>query len=403
VIPVRSRRLISMSLRSLRMHWQRTVTTALAFALGFGAYAAVVTVTHSASTYVESLTRQLGVDRVLTIRAGTYRDIGGRQIAVQEFKTLRQSDANAIAAESDRLIVAPLVSSLEVARRARKKADVELLRTTTQYFEAAAFSIVAGRPWSEDDGRRNVAVIDSPLRVRLFGLEDPLGKRLLVGSNSFMITGVTAERQGRENEAGLVVVPLAFMRSINESGRIDQIVVKVSVEENIDSVKALLVRLLRREHRLRPNEPNDFSIRDEAAVIAAQNQVSDAFKLLLPAVALVSITAGAIGIMTVMSMAIRERASEIGLRRAIGATRRDILVQFFTESLLLALPASTIGEALGALAARNVAARNGWLGPIDMELLLLGFGISAALALACSVFPASRAAKLDPAIALRTE
>ena len=164
-----------------------------------------------------------------------------------------------------------------------------------------------------------------------------------------------------------------------------------------------LERIMRREHKIRPGGNNDFTIRNQMELLATQQQTTEVFGSLLAGIAAVSLIVGGIGIMNIMLVSVTERTREIGVRKALGATRLNIMLQFLIEALVLCLLGGALGVGAGAWASNIMAKSYGWNTLISADAILMAFGFSAAVGVVFGLWPASRAARMDPIIALRYE
>lgn len=364
---MQTRRAIGVSLRLLAHQWRRTATTALAFAIALGAFAAFAGITAAAHAQFLKIVRQRGAANLLTILPAQFRTIGGREVQLNALRSLTLADAEALGnALGGRANVAAVRTSTQTVRWRNRRETVTLVGTS----DAVTVRITRD------------------LATALFGYQDPIGMRIDVGGRRVTVAGLESSGEMR------VLVPLRWAPvSDVDRDRVSQIAVRVTDDRDRDAVA---------RHRLGGSAENDFTIRDESALLRSESQVSESLRLLLPAVAAVTLAIGGIGIVAVMLLAIRERAAEIGLRRAAGAARADVVLQFVFEAWLIAVPASALGELAGAAAAIVLAKRSGW--PIPLErwpLLLAALATAIIFATLCSLGPALRAARLEPAAALR--
>jgi putative ABC transport system permease protein len=201
-----------------------------------------------------------------------------------------------------------------------------------------------------------------------------------------------------------VVIPLSTARyRISGSDRLASITVQVANPELMDAAMVEIERIIRREHRLRPGDSDDFFIRNRADLLETFEETTRTFAILLAGIALVSLLVGGIGIMNIMLVSVTERTREIGVRKAMGATPRNILFQFLTEALTLCLAGGVLGLVAGAGAAVALSRLAGWNTAIAPGAVLLAVGFSGAVGLFFGIYPARRAAALDPIVALRYE
>jgi putative ABC transport system permease protein len=185
--------------------------------------------------------------------------------------------------------------------------------------------------------------------------------------------------------------------------RVNNIHVQAASAQAMESAIADIDRALRREHRLRPGEPSDFNVRDQASLLTTFQETAQTFTYLLAGIAFVSLVVGGIGIMNIMLVSVTERTREIGVRKALGAKRRDILLQFMVEALVLCIAGGFLGVATGMGTARIMQNTAGWNTVVSPDSVVLAIAFSGAVGLFFGIWPARRAARLDPIVALRYE
>jgi putative ABC transport system permease protein len=210
--------------------------------------------------------------------------------------------------------------------------------------------------------------------------------------------------QGFNNPDEQVLIPLQTARyRIMGTDRLRSITAKVDDIKNMNLAMIEIERVLRRQHKIRPGGENDFQIRNQTDILATFQQTTQTFGFLLAGIAAVSLLVGGIGIMNIMLVSVTERTREIGVRKALGATRRNILLQFLVEALVLCLVGGTVGVLLGSLGAVVLSKFAHWNTAISAFSIFLAFAFSAIVGLFFGIYPARRAASLDPIVALRYE
>ncbi|MGQ9707622.1 MAG: ABC transporter permease [bacterium] len=312
--------------------------------------------------------------------------------------------------------IAPLRSRLinRLNYRNRKVTGIEMAGITPVYASLANYGITTGRFINSDDSlrKRQVCVIGAYIVDNLFPDEDPLGKRLIIEGKSFTIIG-TLVRKGSflgQTMDNVILIPLSafekgFMpkRGYGELAHSLSIMVApkrgAQLEQVIDQVR----ELMRRRHGLGYDKPDDFGINTQETLREIYRNITRVAFIVMIAVAAISLLVGGIGIMNIMLVAVAERTREIGLRKALGATTRDILYQFLLESVLLALGGGALGIALGLGIAKIIEITVHLRAAAPLWTILLGFGFSATVGIFFGIYPASRAARLDPIQALRYE
>lgn len=298
--------------------------------------------------------------------------------------------------------------------RNRKVTNVEIGGITPVYSTIANYKIETGRFINSDDSlrKRQVCVIGGYIVDNLFPDEDPLGKRLIIEGKGFTIIG-TLQRKGSflgQTMDNIILIPLsAFEKSFVPKKGFGEFAHSMSImiapkngaklEKVIDQVR----ELMRRRHGLGYDKPDDFGINTQETLREIYRNITRVAFIVMIAVAAISLLVGGIGIMNIMLVAVAERTREIGLRKALGATTRDILYQFLLESVLLALAGGAVGIALGLGIAKIVEITAHLRAAAPLWTIILGFGFSATVGIFFGIYPASRAARLNPIMALRYE
>jgi putative ABC transport system permease protein len=265
-----------------------------------------------------------------------------------------------------------------------------------------------GRFFDEDEGRgsRRVAVLGPTARRNLFGNTDPIGLRFRIGRVPFEVIGITRPKGVDANGADqddLILVPLpTAMRRLLNVTYVNTVYAQARQSSLLNKAESEISRLLRERHRLR-GKPDDFTVQNQAALLETERETAGSMTLLIGSVAGISLLVGGIGILAVMLISIRERIHEIGLRRAVGARRRDIRNQFLLEATLLAGAGGFLGVFLGISGAWGVSGLGYWETVISWPSAFVGFSFSVSLGVAFGIYPAIRAARLEPVEALRSE
>ena len=254
--------------------------------------------------------------------------------------------------------------------------------------------------------RARFAILGATTAKNLFPDENPLGQRIQIRGIGFRVVGLLAEKgdSGFSSPDELILIPITTHQGVVfGSDRVNSIGIAVQTEGEMDSVQAAAAQLLRLRHRLRDDEDDDVQIRSQTEMLETLGAVTGTFTALLGSVAAVSLLVGGIGIMNIMLVSVRERTREIGVRMAVGARRRDILLQFLVESIVVSIFGGLIGLALGYGAASAIAKFGGWETIVPSYAIVMSLGVSVAVGLLFGVGPARRAAQLDPVEALRQE
>jgi putative ABC transport system permease protein len=401
------------ALEALHRNPLRSLLTALGVVIGTGAVITTVAVGAAARESLLDQIRTLGAN-LIVVTPGSASS-GAARLGEGSRRNLTVDDAAAMEGEIAAIeVAAPVVHGRVQVVAESGNASTTLLGTNLGFFVAREWSIASGRSLTSDeiDAAAKVAVIGRTVADRLFGDADPVGQTMRAQTVPLRIVGVL-ERKGQDalgaDQDDLVVVPLwtAKNRVLGARGATSRsiafVFAKLRQGESMALTEGQIGDLLRQRHRASADRGDDFSIRNMADIMQRQDASARILTLLLAAVAGVSLLVGGIGIMNVMLVSVTERTREIGLRLAIGARRRDIVLQFLIEAVTLSGIGGGIGVALGAASALLFAGVFGWPTIIEPQAVLLAFGFSLVIGVIFGFYPARRAAALQPAIALRHE
>jgi putative ABC transport system permease protein len=384
----------------------RSLLTALGIIIGIGAVIAMVALGEGAQRSVEARLATLGAN-VLTVRPGQAFAGGiGRgqaRLEIDDAEALREGLAG-------RAAVAPEMEARQQVERGSANANLEVVGTWPAYFTLQNHTLASGRLFGERDeqGRRRVAVVGALVGEQLGAAATAglIGETLRIAGVPFEVIGVVAEKgsQGFSNPDEALYVPLSTARfRIFGSDRLRSIGVQVAGRAEMAPVAYEIDRILRREHRIRPGQEADFNVRDQASLLATVQETTRTFTFLLAGIAAISLLVGGIGIMNIMLVSVTERTREIGLRKALGAREGDILLQFLIEALTLCLAGGALGLALGVAASLGLQRLAGWTVAVTPAAALVAVVFSGAVGLFFGLWPARRAARLEPIEALRHE
>jgi putative ABC transport system permease protein len=399
--------ILRVALTAIRATKLRSLLTALGIVIGVGAVITMVALGTGAQATVAAQLEALGTD-LLSISAGQSYVRG---VASSVRVSVTSDDANALMRDARTLkaVVPSLGGDLQIKLGSTNVND-EVVATTADLATVLRFTIIAGRFFTrgEDYARRRVAVAGYDIPGKL-GVDAPdlVGQEILIRGIPFEVVGVLGRKgdvPGPDDPDDTVYIPFRTGEyRIFGSNRLRGITVQLASDTGMDAALLEIERILRREHRLRPDEPNDFRIRDRSAFLAARVEASATLTYLLAGIAAVSLVVGGIGIMNIMLVSVTERTREIGVRKALGATRRQVLLQFLVEALTLCLLGGVCGIVVGIGAAAFFSYVNGWNAVVSPEAIALAVIFSAGVGLFFGVWPARRAARLDPIEALRHE
>ena len=394
-----------LAIREIRRNLMRSMLTMLGIVIGVAAVVTMVTLGNGATRSISDQVASLG-SNLLLVRPGQRMGPGGSAGApmfdVADADAIRQqvSGLNAVAPETRK--------SVTVVVGARNW-STSVTGSTTDYFAAAGWTLAGGRIFSESEQRagRAVCVVGQTLRRELYGGGDPVGESLRVGRFSCEVIGVLAAKGQSafgSDQDDIVVMPLrAVQRRLTGSRDIRSILVSASDVSLVTPVKNQVEALLRERRHIGPAEDDNFNVLDTRQIADTLSSTTRVMTTLLGAVAAVSLVVGGIGIMNIMLVSVTERTREIGIRLAIGALEREVLLQFLIEAVVL----SSLGGVLGLLlaAGASVALASAMRVPylFDPGINLLSFTIAAAIGVVFGYVPARRAARLNPIDALRHE
>jgi putative ABC transport system permease protein len=399
----------AVALGALRANKMRSFLTMLGIVIGVSAVIAMIALGRGAQKAVNDRISALGTT-LLTITPGQPQGLGGVRLEGQarmvledvEFLQERTTLLTAIQPEMERRLQVQYLNS---------NTNTSIIGTTANYLEVRKYDLAEGRMLTDGDNnaRRRVAVLGSQVATNL-GFVEPsmaVGQLIKIRGISFEVAGVLASKgqaNAFQNPDDIVLVPINTARfRLMGTDRLRSISVLVKDEESIPLAMAEINVAMRRAHKLRPGRPDDFTVRSQADFLNTLGETTQVFTFLLAGIAGVSLLVGGIGIMNIMLVSVTERTREIGVRKALGATKINILLQFLIEAVTLCLLGGAVGVALGAGGAMLMSQLLGWSTSVAPQSVALAFGFSAVVGVLFGVWPARRAAGLDPIVALRYE
>jgi putative ABC transport system permease protein len=397
--------IIRVALQAINANKMRSVLTMLGIVIGVAAVITMVALGTGAQRSVEAQLQALGTN-VLTVRPGQGWHRGVRSGSARMYLT----DAYAVEDRADAIVLAApeMVSSAQVEFN-RSNANVRVTGTTANFAELNSFEAEYGRFFTaeEDAGRRRVAVLGGTVPELYDSTPlEMLGQRISIRNVTFEVVGVLEAKGGsgwfNQDERIFIPVQAAQFR-IMGTDRIGSFNVKIADSYSPTAAMAQIEQVMRREHKLRVGDDNDFYVQDRAELMGTMQEATKTFTFLLAGIAAVSLLVGGIGIMNIMLVSVTERTREIGIRMAMGATRRQVLTQFLLEALVLCLVGGFLGIALGFGASKTLADLANWSTAVSPESVGMAVIFSAVVGLFFGAWPARRAASLDPIDALRHE
>ncbi len=399
--------IIRVALEALRANKLRSLLTMLGIIIGVGAVITMIALGSGAQKSVQDRIQALGPTLLSVYPGQSFM----RGVASDQRVSLTMDDDTALANNARYVtdVVPELTRNLQV-QKGSQNINVNVLGTTPNYASVHNYTLPAGRMFTagDDAARRRVAVLGSAIPDMLNANRDAIiGQEILIRAISFEVIGVLSEKgsQGSfSNPDEQILIPLETARyRVIGSNRLRDITLRVDDLSNMNLATLEIERVMRRQHKIRPGQDNDFQIRNQTDILATLQQTTETFKYLLAGIAAVSLLVGGIGIMNIMLVSVTERTREIGVRKALGATSFNILFQFLVEALVLCLVGGLIGVLFGSLGAVVLSQLAHWNTLISPLAILLAFIFSAAVGLFFGIWPARRAASLDPIDALRYE
>jgi putative ABC transport system permease protein len=399
---------ITLSVEILAANKLRTFLSVIGVVVGIASVILMVSAGQGAQQHIMERIRRMGTNLVV-VNAGQTQIIAGRQRQMSTVKTLVLDDAEALAKECPAVAaVAPFVSKKLTVRWEDQTANTLAVGMAAAGFAIRNFEPAQGRFFTEEENRalKRVAVVGPTVVRNLYGEANPIGLMVRLGRVPFEIVGVTSAKgidQNGADQDDLVIVPIATaMRRLLNVTYVQSVYAQAKDTRSMSKAEAEIRELLRTRHRLR-GKPDDFTIQNQETLLATERETSQSMTLLIGSVAGISLLVGGVGILAVMLISIRERRGEIGLRRALGARCQDIRVQFLIESILLAGTGGALGVIIGVGCAYALSALGTWETLISWPSTAVALGFSALLGVFFGIYPASRAAGLEPIEALRAE
>jgi putative ABC transport system permease protein len=400
---------IIIALEGLKSNKLRSILTMLGIIIGVGAVIAMVSIGMGVQQKVQSSIASLG-SNLLIVMPGSNAPPGTVRLAAGSNITLTNQDAKAIQKQVAGInYVLPAVSSQYQVIYGNQNWKTSVQGTTTDFLAVRNYALSAGSFFSsrDDDSRARVAVLGQTVAANLFGGASPVGKMIRINKAPFRVVGVLASKgqssMGQDQD-DLVIVPLATAQDrLMGISYLNNISIQAKNSEVIDKVQEDVTSLLRTRHRLAATVENDFTVRNMTALMATMTETTGTITVLLGNIAAISLLVGGIGIMNIMLVSVTERTREIGIRKALGATFNNVLMQFVIEAIAISVTGGLFGIFVGVAGARIISLVAGWNTVIAWWAIVGAFGVSVLIGLFFGIYPARKAALLDPIEALRYE
>jgi putative ABC transport system permease protein len=400
---------LSLTAMTLASNKMRTFLASLGVMIGIASVIIMVSIGKGSEQEVLDVIAQMG-ENLITINAGEMKRRGGRLRLTGQVTTLTVRDARQMAREVPELAeVAPFNFQRMQVKAGNLAAETTVAGSTPNFLKVRGYSVETGAFFEEKDMKQagRVVVIGPTVVKNVFGDEPAVGRVLRVGPVPFKVVGVFRAKgldtDGMDQD-DIVVIPLtALQRRVLNKNFISTIYARADSRKNIDRAVRGIRDVLRKRHKLRGEEEDDFTIVSQLDLEALKQETSELFTRLIAGVAAISLVVGGIGILAVMLVSVKERTREIGLRRALGATRGAIIRQFVLESVAIGVMGGVIGIVLGVSLTLGLDRFGPWTLVLHMPSVYLATGVCVLIALLFGVGPAIKASRLDPMVALTVE
>jgi putative ABC transport system permease protein len=401
---------VRVALRALVANPLRAVLTTLGIIIGVAAVITTVSIGTGAGASIQQQITALGTN-LLTVFPGRIQGPFGISQGLGSVTTLAADDGEAIveAVPAVEAVSAELSRTAQVVAGAQND-SIRISGVTPSFQTVRHWPTTQGAFFAEEDmrSRARVAVIGTTVATTFFPETDPVGQILRINRVSFAVIGVLQSKgstpgpQGDQDNS--IFVPLTTaQRRLFGTDSVGSLYIKVREAGQMTAVMEEVRGVLRTRHGLRAGGDDDFTIRNQADLVRTFQNTMRTITMLLSGVAGISLLVGGIGIMNIMLVSVTERIREIGIRKAVGGTRRDILLQFLVEAVLLSSAGGALGIGLGVAASGSISAVAGWATIVTIQSVVLASGVAAGVGIFFGLYPAQRAASLDPIAALRHE
>ena len=396
-----------MAVNALLANKLRSLLTMLGIIIGVGAVIAMVSIGMGVRTSVADSFASLGSNMLIIMPGSTNH--GGVRGAAGSRKSLKYDDAKAIESKIKGIdYVSPTVSSSYQVVNGNLNWNTSVEGVTPELMQIRALKVENGSFISASDmnKRSRVAVIGPTVAANLFGAENPVGQNIRINNQPFKVIGIT-ESKGQsigQDQDDVIYIPLTTAQErMLAITHIHSVNIQVSSPEKMDQVQAEIENLLRQRHHIRAGMEDDVTVRNMTSLMESFTENTNMITLLLGSIASISLLVGGIGIMNIMMVSVTERTREIGIRKALGATSSNVLMQFMIESMVIGIVGGVIGIASGILLSKAIGAFGGLTTTVDILPVLVSFSFAVGIGLFFGIYPARKAARLDPIDALRYE
>ncbi len=406
---------IKTALRALRSNKMRTVLTMLGIVIGVGAVIAMVGIGQGAAQQIRDQFASMGTNLLTVSRGNRARRFGGPAPTSTQANSLVPADAEAILRKFPDTVaaVAQVCRGSAVCKLGNRSWSTQVQGVSPDYTMVAKWEVAEGRFINDQDntGRTRVAVVGRSLIENLTGDRnaDVIGQDMLINRSRFHIIGILKEKGsgafGQDQDIVAMIPVNTAMRRVFNRTSLNEINVSCRTEQDMPMAIEQITTFMREEHKLRPPFPDndDFTVRSQSQILEASAQSSQTMTSLLGGIALVSLLVGGIGIMNIMLVSVTERTREIGIRKAVGATRHDILMQFLIEAMVISLLGGILGVLIGVGIGQLAASVLNLGTVIQPSVVIIAVLVSGGIGVFFGIYPARQAAMLNPIDALRFE
>ena len=402
---------LRIALRALLVNKMRSALTMLGIIIGVGAVIAMIAVGSGAQKRIAEQIASMGSNLIMVMSGSSTS--GGMRFGAGTVPTLTADDAKAIQTEIPGVrYTAPSINGVAQVVYGNQNWSTIIIGTTPEVLDIREWSLAEGRSFTQQDvdGATKVCLLGKTVAENLFGGIDPVGQIVRIKKVPFAVLGVLAAKGQStwgQDQDDIIFVPLTIAQKqlfgMQFPGMVRTIAIQARGPEVMQEVEEQITDLLRQRHRIQPNQENDFSVRNLTEVMSSAEQSAKVMSLLLGAIASISLIVGGIGIMNIMLVSVTERTREIGIRIAVGAKGKDILLQFLIESLVLSLIGGMLGICIGVAGTLILSSFTQWPVLISIKAILLAFLFSGSVGVFFGFYPARKASLLNPIEALRYE
>ncbi len=407
---------VKIAFKSLYINKSRSILTMLGIIIGVGAVVAVLAIGAGAEQSVLQSVQEMG-SNLITITPGGEEDEEGPPMLRDKEKgllaegELTMEDVKAIEGEAVLINeVSPMISGSSTVSYQDKNSQVTVSASTEKIVKLQNYQIDEGLFYSSSDvaNSSSVVVLGPTVADDIFGKRDPVGKIIKIDGKNFTVIGITEPRgadiRGMDQDNTIYIPVTTAQTKLYGSDSFDMIIAQAQSEEVIDKACSEIEEILRTEHNIGSGDSDDFSVRNQSQMVDMVDTILGIFTITLSSIAAISLLVGGIGIMNIMLVSVTERTKEIGIRKAVGAKNRDILVQFLTESVVLSITGGAIGIGFAALITIIIGMVTTLISAVITPYpIILAISFSTAIGLTFGIYPAMRAARLNPIDALRHE